>query len=321
MPAPAAHDQHLSSLLNSLIGLLAGSRADTALVHPEDRAEVDGLAALERLGLIASAEPARSTICDGCERACPMEVTWPGRDRPPFIVCDKREDIGRVPVDPDRLRQWVLSIEGLAVALSLLLGMEGKPVSWGNGWTLGRLRLNATETPVRLVGADDGADFWGLTISLVPGSRAGASISLAELLLFRAGRLSLDRRALSRALGSRTDDPRIALEILFTAGDIILVNRVTGRTRTLARPDFGSVNDDIFQLLFTNPGRRYSRTEIETAVDNPRLKPLHKIVENLNFNGPLRKLFFDVSATAIRFRDKVTFGEVAALRIDPTEIA
>ncbi len=325
MPADAKLDRHLISLLNELTRRLAGSGGDRAFVRLDDPAGADAgsLSAFERAGLVAKEPPARSTICDGCGQDCPMEVTWPGGNRGPFIVCDKRDDIGRVPVDPARLEQWSVSLEQLVRTTASLLDTEGtpEPAPEGTCWRLGRLRSHGTETPVRMVAADDGAAFWGLTVSLVPGARAGASIPLAELLLFRGGKLSLDRQALKRALGTRTDDPRIALEILFTSGDIVLVNRVTGRTRTLARPDFGSANDDIFQLLFANPGRRYSRIEIEAAIDNPRFKPLHKIVENLNFKGQLRKLFFDVSATAIRFKNKVAFGDLATLRIDPTKIS
>lgn len=325
MPADAKRDRQLTSLLNELTRRLAGSGSERAFIRLEDPAGADAesLSAFERAGLVAKEPSARSTICDGCEQDCPMEVTWPGGNRGPFIVCDKRDDIGRVPVDPARLKQWSVSLKRLARTTATLLDTEGtpEPIPEGTGWRLGRLRFHGTETPVRMVAADDGAAFWGLTVSLVPGARAGASISLAELLLFRGGKLSLDRRALSRALGTRTDDPRVALEIQVVARDIILVNRVNGRTRVLARPDLNSVNDNVFEVLFANPGRKFTRDEIHTAAGTRPLASLAKIVEQLKFVGHLRKLFFEVSKTAIRFKRTVTMGELAALRIDPEEIS
>ena len=325
MPADAKLDRHLSSLLNDLIRRLAGSGGDRAFVGLEDPAGADAerLSAFERAGLVVKEAPARSTICNGCERECPMEVAWPGGNRRPIIVCDKRDDIGRVPVDPTRLEQWSVSLERLARTTATLLDTEDtpEPAPDGAGWRLGRLRSHGTETPVRLIFADDGAVFWGLTISLVPGARAGASIPFAELLLFGGGTLSLDRRALSRALGTRADDPRVALEIQVVARDIILVNRVNGRTRVLARPDLNSVNDNVFEVLFANPGRKFTRDEIHTAAGTRPLASLAKIVEQLKFVGHLRKLFFEVSKTAIRFKRTVTMGELAALRIDPEEIS
>ena len=324
MPADAKLDRHLSSLLNELIRRLAGSGSDRAFVRLDDPAEADAerLSAFERAGLVVKAAPARSTICDGCGWDCPMEVTWPGGNRGPFIVCDKRDDIGRVPVDPARLLQWSVSLERLAKTTASLLDTDGtpEPAPEGAGWRLGRLRSHGTETPVQIVIADDGAAFWGLTVSLVPGARAGASISLAELLLFRGGKLGLDRRALNRALGARTDDPRIALEIQVVGRDIVLVNHVAGISRTLAQPDFNSVNDNAFQALFENPGKTFMLEEMRTITRTRNLGSLGKIVEKLKFTGPLRKAFFEVSKTAIRFRRKVTIGELVALKIDPATI-
>lgn len=323
MPDPS--DRHLSSLLSDLAARVAGSGTGQAFVRLDDPSGTDAASidAFEAAGLIGKAEPARSAICDGCERACPMEVTWPGGNRGPFIACDKRDDIGRVPVDPARLLQWSVSLEQLARTMAPLLDTEGTPEPMPNvtGWRLGQLRSHGTETPVRMVVADDGADFWGLTVALVPGARDGASISLAELLLFRGGMISLDRRALNRALGTRIDDARVALEIKVVGRDIVLVNHVLGSSRTVARPDFNTVNDNVFAAIYADPGRKFTLDEIRQIANTKTLRSLDKIVEQLKFVGLLRKLFFDVSKTAIRFRRTVTMGELAALRVDPAEFS
>lgn len=324
MPAPSIADRRLSSLLSSLVGRLVGTGGGIALVRLDDLDGADeiGMAALEGAGLVASAEPGKSVICDGCEQACPMEVIWPGGSRGPVIVCDKRKDIGRIPVDPARLQQWSVSLERLAKVMASLLDTDGQPepMPEGKGWRLGTLRSQGAETPVRIVVADDGVAFWGLTVLLAPGSRAGASISLAELLLLRDGRLGLDRQALKLALRPRTDDPRVALEIQVVGREIVLLNLVTGKVRTLAQPDFNSVNDNVFQALFNAPGRTFTLDEIRSIAKTRTLESLGKVVEKLKFVGPLRKLFFEVSKSAIRFKRTVTIGELAALRLDPAKI-
>lgn len=320
MPTPATADARLNSLLSSLIDRLAGSGSDTALVHPDDRVEIEDLAALEPFGLITPAEPARSAICAGCDQACLMEVIWPGRDRSPFIVCDKRDDIGSVAVDPCDLRRWSIALEALAHTLASLMNLSGCPQSMPDrvGWQLGKLSANGTDIPVRLVPSDDGASYQGLTVSMVPRSLAGRATSLAELLNFRGGQLVLDREALASALPNRSD--KIALEIKYVARQIVLLNHVTNQSRTLAKPDFNSVNDNVFQMLIEHPGRTFTLDEVRSIAHSRSLRSLSRIPEKLNFRNHLRTLFFEVSKSAIRFKRTVTVGELQALAIDPISI-
>jgi hypothetical protein len=101
-----------------------GCSSETAVYVGADGCEGIGeLAdALVDAGLLLPAEPVSALICDGCERNCvmpvnivPATVAEPSRA---FIVCDKRDDIGRVPVDPTRLRRWMFSLLTLADALA-----------------------------------------------------------------------------------------------------------------------------------------------------------------------------------------------------------
>jgi len=70
----------------------------------------DALEALAACGLLQPAQPVTVIECDGCEENCTMPVTvYPALDDKPgkaFITCDKRDDIGRVPVDFRRMEQW-----------------------------------------------------------------------------------------------------------------------------------------------------------------------------------------------------------------------
>lgn len=85
----------------------------------------EAVQALNASRILAPSSPATSGVCDGCERACAMPVqvvAKQGRQTGAFIVCDKTEDIGRVPVALLRLERWRASGTSLADALAMLLG-------------------------------------------------------------------------------------------------------------------------------------------------------------------------------------------------------
>jgi hypothetical protein len=98
----------------ALIELLArvGARNGAAvLVSAEELSEWPAAAvvAMKSQKLLARARPASSVVCPGCERECVMSVHTlaAGLHGPAsFIVCDKRDDINRVPVSAKRLMQW-----------------------------------------------------------------------------------------------------------------------------------------------------------------------------------------------------------------------
>ncbi len=82
---------------------------------------------LKTEGLLCKAQPQREVECRGCEEYCfmPVEIYVANNNNPAraFISCDKRNDIGRVPVDMIRLEQWQITIERLAKFFSEQLGL------------------------------------------------------------------------------------------------------------------------------------------------------------------------------------------------------
>lgn len=78
----------------------------------------------------------------------------------------------------------------------------------------------------------------------------------------------------------------------------------------LAKPDFDSENERVFDFLFANPGTKFSVNDIEKHLGEPLGKSLHKIVENLGFTKELKAAFFSVSATSIQFRNPVTKADL-----------
>lgn len=84
--------------------------------------------AFRDVGLIATASPGRVVTCDGCEAACRMPVeVLPGDPPRAFVVCDKRDDVARVLVRPERLHRWQLS-DGALVRL-LAAAVEDLPIT------------------------------------------------------------------------------------------------------------------------------------------------------------------------------------------------
>jgi hypothetical protein len=98
------------------------------------------------------------------------------------------------------------------------------------------------------------------------------------------------------------------------------MNHVTGVRREIASPNFNSSNDNAFEALYRNPGRVFTLEGLRAEAKDPTIADLHKLVENLRFDGLLRRLFFRVSKNAICFERFVTIGQLAALNIDPKTI-
>jgi hypothetical protein len=90
---------------------------------------------------------AHSLECDGCEDRCFMPVAIPSADAPittgPFIICNQQGHIGRVEIDPNRLRRWQVDMGLLAGVLSKLLGIDQTPneLIRQRLWDLGRVSL------------------------------------------------------------------------------------------------------------------------------------------------------------------------------------
>ncbi len=107
---------------------------------------------LVQLGILQESAHAKSVYCDGCEEACLEEVIWAdsGESSPAraYIVCRRRDDIGRVPVLTERLRSWQISLSALADRVRLLLdtGPVLEEIVEERLWYLGHVYLNERRT-------------------------------------------------------------------------------------------------------------------------------------------------------------------------------
>jgi hypothetical protein len=77
---------------------------------------------LVALGILKKASPAASVVCDECEEQCIEEIELIGKRA--YIICHQREDIGRIPIDLDRLRLWCVDVAALASIVAVELGIH-----------------------------------------------------------------------------------------------------------------------------------------------------------------------------------------------------
>lgn len=105
------------------------------------------LSVLESTGVIRRGGNAQTATCDACEEACVENVEF-SRDRAGhligYVVCQQKDDIGRIRVALERLRTWEVSVGGLANWLAAELGGRAVPEECvpGRLWWLGRPLVN-----------------------------------------------------------------------------------------------------------------------------------------------------------------------------------
>ncbi len=158
----------------------------------------EAVKAMQSQRLVARARPAASAICPGCEHECVMPVrTVPAaaRSAVSFIVCDKRNDINRVPVSAGRLIQWKCNAELVCGFIAACLGLRwsDRKTANANQWEIGVATGNKRGQMLCLQAGG------GLT--LVVGSNR---VPLAELIGFCDSQYSLDGAMIRRMVDAAT---------------------------------------------------------------------------------------------------------------------
>lgn len=187
--------------LADLLARLAAGDGAAVMFSGHELGEWPGVAVglLKAEKLLVKGSPADVVICPGCEEDCtmPVEVACtPGGKLRAFIMCDKRDDIGRVQVDVDLLEQWHCSPERLADALARLLGIRRSEGDTNSAsWNVGVLKGAKHSAHVVLcIGR-------GMELSI-----AGHSLMLADVLELGDKGLALDRGALGHCVDNPAGD-------------------------------------------------------------------------------------------------------------------
>jgi hypothetical protein len=259
----------------------------------------------------------------------PVDITPEINARPSraFIVCDKRDDIGRLSVDISRLRRWTFSFSLIAGAVAKAMQTDQEPAEGdaADAWQLGKAAVGRKKIGVALTrSAGTRPSDASLTIVLgqtSSGIAPGGATTLAKAFGFRDGRLVPRPQVLRSALLlGGFDDGTVAFVIRFDFGEVVLIDCIGGGSCKIAAPQLGSQTYRVFRLLYDNPETIFTVSDLGQRTGINVLKSLHKIPENLNFTGARKKLFFEVSRGGILFRRQVTRGQLASHRIDPKAI-
>jgi hypothetical protein len=168
----------------------------------------DAVAAMKAQGVLRPGKPGDTAVCPGCEQACVMQVQQrlqAGHKAALFIVCDKPEDIGRVPLAAAHLERWRVDGQTLGDALSLLLGgCECQPgPDGGQAWRLGAVAGRTGKSAVHLRFDNQGRALLDV---------AGHALELGLLLAFHGERLVLDARQLARCVDAPAQGAGLAAE-------------------------------------------------------------------------------------------------------------
>jgi hypothetical protein len=189
----------LEALLE-LLERVGANRGAAALVSEDELSRWPGEAvrSLKSQKLLVRASPAVSVVCPGCEQECTMPVhTLPfgAGKAASFVVCDKRDDISRVEVPGERLRQWRCGAEavGAFVAQSLGLRADNQRKMDAGRWELGLVTGKKRSQMVCL--RANGA------LELVAGDTA---VPLAELVRFGTEGYSVDCEAILQLVDTAT---------------------------------------------------------------------------------------------------------------------
>lgn len=176
-----------AALVDLLMRLDAQS-GEAVLVNGEELAQWPpvAVAAMKSQKLLIKARPAISADCHGCERACVMPVhtvARPAGVAASFVVCDKRSDINRVAIPPERLAQWRCDADAVCgfVATSLGLRRSDQHVA------------DTVMRPIGMASGDKRSQMLALRLqgglALVAGSQA---MPLVDLVDFLDGRFLVD---------------------------------------------------------------------------------------------------------------------------------
>ena len=198
------------AVLIEVLDRVAGSRDHTTRISARELAgwPADAVAALKSQRLLRRSRPATSAMCPGCEQQCAMPVytvvgpgASPGQtDRWSFIVCDKRDDINRVTVEPDRLTGWQSSPDAVCDFVAHCLGLRPS-----------RKRIDADGLmQIGMATGDERRQMLcfraDLELELVAGDGA---VALTEVVVFRQGRYGLKATEIRRLVdASLTANPR-----------------------------------------------------------------------------------------------------------------
>ena len=216
--------QILKTILASVDSPLSRSLTfDDVVAWPES-----AVALLERSGILKRGGVPQTVVCDGCEEGCIEDVEWWCAEDDilsAYVICERRSDIGRVKVRPERLATWEVSCGGLADVIARELGGRANELARGRLWLVGTIQTDGVGTDVliaRSLGSDDGEGIWReirgrAGVLFVPSIPTGITVSTESLEVIRLEDvLTLDGSGLSLNMSRIEEAAQRAFERSYT---------------------------------------------------------------------------------------------------------
>jgi hypothetical protein len=191
-------------VLHALLDRLGATDGAAVLISDHELSQWPAVTvtALKAHKLIAKASPAASVVCPGCEDECVMPVhlvNYP-TGRAAFIACDRRSDVGRIPVPVVLLVQWQCTIDSLSGFIADNLNVHRRtngPVN-AEGWEIGIARGHKRSQMLCLKAEGE--------LRLIAGGRA---MPLTALIGYHDGAYAIDGAMIHQLVDAATTaDPR-----------------------------------------------------------------------------------------------------------------
>ena len=183
----------LLALLNFKGGEVLTLDADDVSDFPKEHFEL-----FVKHGILQTIADTRHVVCDGCDERCdrPVQIYRANHTSPvrAFVLCELRDDVGRVNVDFERLLQWQMSARQVAEMLRDLLGHSTQSVVKDAGlWRLGVVDGGTHKAPVFLQFDHDALILAG-----------GHKVTLMELLSIGKDTLKIDLKKIKKMVNEPT---------------------------------------------------------------------------------------------------------------------
>lgn len=183
--------------LFELLERIGAQRGNTVFIsnHELNQWPADVVTTMKSYGLIIKTYPGTSAECIGCENSCAMPIIIPDQSDTPtaFVICDKRDDINRIPIPISHIERWQISGYSVANLLSDMLNLS--PPTENNvpsfRWEIGILKGTKHSSHVVLTTNDK------LKLVLLI---AGHIIKLDEVLTLDNSGFKIDRRKLNKLI-------------------------------------------------------------------------------------------------------------------------
>jgi len=243
-----------------------------------------------RRRLLSPATLAHQVVCDGCEEGCFMPVEVPPADAPlstaPFIICNQRDDIGQVRVDPNRLKRWRVEPGLLAAVISRHLGIDQTPQELIRRrlWFLGKASLASCAAEAFLARGlswTDAGETFGhnrdlresvFPLIFAPGKPSNGLlpnatlVSLDRLLRIQKDRLALDLETLTRMIEGKTNRQAFAGNVFQKTGQFWTIS-YEGHTFRLK----DSKGLQYLHFLLAHPGKEFHAQRLLAEIEGDAL--------------------------------------------------